>query len=227
LDEQHNELSRQKKDNENLLAATQRREDKYQELIGESADQQRKLAQEIQALETELLQKHQGTGGPGGPPVTGAGLFREPMTGALGAISQSYGLTNYAKTGVYGYNSDGTPRIHAGVDFALPCGTAVTAVADGEVFGQGSLNYGFGNWVVLFHPKLNLYTLYGHLSRSAVAAGQILKQGDIVGFEGTSGFSTGCHLHLGVYLEMAIVKTSYGESPWYAPEKTINPIGLF
>lgn len=226
LDEQHNELERQRKDNEALLATTQKREDKYQELIGESAEKQKKLAAEIQTLEQELMTSR-GGGTPSGPPSIGAGLFKEPMKGALGSISQSYGLTGYAKTGVYGYNSDGSPRIHAGVDFAEPCGTAVVAAADGQVFGVGSLTYGFGNWTVLFHPKLNLYTLYGHLSRGAVAPGQILKQGDTIGFEGTSGFSTGCHLHFGVYIQMATVKTTYGESPWYAPEKTVSPMGLF
>lgn len=226
LDEQRSELERQHHDNESLLAATQKREDKYQELIGESAEKQKKLAAEIQTLEQDLMTSR-GGGTPSGPPAIGAGLFREPMKGALGSISQSYGLTSYAKSGVYGYNSDGTPRIHAGVDFALPCGTAVVATADGQIFATGSLTYGFGNWIVLFHPKLNLYTLYGHLSRGAVAPGQILKQGDTIGFEGTTGFSTGCHLHLGVYTQMATVKTSYGESPWYAPEKTVSPMGLF
>lgn len=226
LDEQHDELARQNKDNEALLATTQRREDKYQELIGESAEKQRKLAAEIQSLEQELMTSR-GGGTPSGPPAIGAGLFKEPMKGALASISQSYGLTSYAKSGVYGYNSDGSPRIHAGVDFALPCGTTVMAAADGQVFASGSLTYGFGNWIVLFHPKLNLYTLYGHLSRGAVAPGQILKQGDIIGFEGTTGFSTGCHLHFAAYTQMAIVKTSYGESPWYAPEKTVSPMGLF
>ncbi len=226
LDEQHNELERQRKDNESLLTKTQKREDKYQELIGESAEKQKKLAAEIQTLEQELMTSRGGST-PAGPPSIGAGLLREPMKGALGSISQSYGLTGYAKSGVYGYNGDGSPRIHAGVDFAEPCGTTVVAVADGQVFGTGSLTYGFGNWIVLFHPKLNLYSLYGHLSRGAVAPGQIVKQGDIIGFEGTTGFSTGCHLHLGIYTQMATVKTSYGESPWYAPEKTVSPMGLF
>ncbi len=226
LDEQHSELERQRKDNESLLATTEKREDKYQELIGESAEKQKKLASEIQTLEQELMNSRGGTT-PAGPPAIGAGLLREPMKGALSSISQSYGLTSYAKSGVYGYSSDGSPRIHAGIDFAQPCGTAIVAAADGQVFGAGSLTYGFGNWIVLFHPKLNLYTLYGHMSRTAVAAGQVLKQGDTIGFEGTTGFSTGCHLHFAVYTQMATVKTTYGESPWYAPEKTVSPMGLF
>lgn len=226
LDEQQQELERQRKDNESLLAKTEKREDKYQELIGESAEKQKKLAAEIQSLEQELMNSRGGST-LSGPPAIGAGLLREPMKGALGSISQSYGLTSFAKGGVYGYNNDGTPRIHAGVDFAQPCGTAVVAAADGQVFGAGSLTYGFGNWVVLFHPKLNFYTLYGHMSRIAVAPGQVLKQGDTIGFEGSTGFSTGCHLHFAVYTQMGIVKTTYGESPWYAPEKTMSPMGLF
>jgi len=227
LEAQQSELDRQRQANEDLLAQTQSNEDRYLELIGEAADKQKQLAQEIQQLEAQQLTQGGAGGGTEGPPVTGNGLFIEPMVGALDSISQGYGLTSYAQSGVYGLNEDGTPRIHAGVDFALPGGTAVYAVADGVVDGTTSLEYGFGNTIVLLHDDLNLYTLYGHLSQVAVTPGQMVKQGDIIGFEGTTGFSTGYHLHFAVYSQMQWVETSYGLSPWYAPSKTLNPMGFF
>ncbi|GEM_PF-1099806 len=227
LEAQQAELDRQRQANEELLAQTQDSEDRYLELIGEAADKQKQLAQEIQQLEQQQLTQGGAGGGTSGPPVTGSGIFIEPMVGALDSISQGYGLTDYAQSGVYGLNEDGTPRIHAGVDFAMPGGTAVYAVADGTVDGTTSLEYGFGNTVVILHDNLNLYTLYGHLSQIAVTPGQLVKKGDIIGFEGTSGFSTGYHLHFAVYRQMQWVETSYGLSPWYAPSQTLNPMGFF
>jgi murein DD-endopeptidase MepM/ murein hydrolase activator NlpD len=226
LEAQQGELENQKQNNEQLLAQTQNSEDRYLELIGEAANKQKQLAQEIQQLEQSNQTKGGAGGGTGGPAVTGSGLFIPPMSGALSSISQGYGLTSYAASGVYGYDN-GQPRIHAGVDFALPAGTAVYAVADGVVDGTTSLKYGFGNTIVILHDKLNLYTLYGHLSQIAVTPGQIVKQGDIIGFEGTTGFSSGYHLHFAVYTKMQWVETSYGLSPWYAPQYTLNPMNFF
>ncbi|EKD49304.1 MAG: peptidase M23, partial [uncultured bacterium] len=142
LEVQHSELSRQKRDSEELLNKTQKNEEKYQELIGEAAGEQKKLAQEIADLEKEIMAKNQADSRVTGPPVTGSGVFIYPTKGGVGAVTQGYGLTSYAATGVYGYNEDGSPRIHAGVDFGDACGTAVMAAADGEVTATGNLKYG-------------------------------------------------------------------------------------
>ncbi|MFC1617925.1 murein hydrolase activator EnvC family protein [Patescibacteria group bacterium] len=226
LEAQQSELERQKQESEQLLVDTERNEEKYLEMIGAAADEQRKLAQEIQELEKQMIAQNQVAGKSSGPPVTGSGVLMMPVENGSSFISQGYGLTSYAQTGVYGYEN-GSPRIHAGVDFAVPCGSSLLNSADGVVDATFDLQYGFGKGVVVWHENLNLYTLHGHMSRIAVSPGQIIERGDIVGFVGSTGFSTGCHEHHAVYVEMAYAETSYGRSPWYAPDKTLNPMGLY
>ncbi|MEO6093204.1 MAG: M23 family metallopeptidase [Novosphingobium sp.] len=87
----------------------------------------------------------------------------------------------------------GGMRRHAGVDLAAPVGTPVYATADGVV-GKAEWFGGYGLFVALEHGA-SLETRYGHMSRLNVAAGQSIHKGDIVGFVGTTGRSTGPHLH--------------------------------
>ena len=84
---------------------------------------------------------------------------------------------------------------HIGIDFAAPIGEPVRAVADGEVIFTGSRG-GYGNLVVLEHGR-NYQTYYAHLSRYAdeLSVGQKILRGEEIGFVGTTGVSTGPHLH--------------------------------
>ena len=86
-----------------------------------------------------------------------------------------------------------TMRAHMGVDYAAPVGTPVIAVADGVV-AESSYQGGYGNMVVIQH-NANQSTAYAHLSRMNVRKGQTIKQGDVVGAVGSTGLSTGPHLH--------------------------------
>jgi murein DD-endopeptidase MepM/ murein hydrolase activator NlpD len=86
-----------------------------------------------------------------------------------------------------------TQRAHLGVDYAAPTGTPVMSVADGVVVESG-FQGAFGNMVVVQH-NARQSTVYAHLSRMNVKRGQTIKQGDIVGAVGTTGLSTGPHLH--------------------------------
>ena len=86
-----------------------------------------------------------------------------------------------------------TMRAHMGVDYAAPVGTPVIAVADGVV-AESSFQGGYGNMVVIQH-NANQSTAYAHLSRMNVRKGQTIKQGDVVGAVGSTGLSTGPHLH--------------------------------
>jgi len=86
-----------------------------------------------------------------------------------------------------------TQRAHLGVDYAAPTGTAVMSVADGVVLESG-FQGAFGNMVVVQH-NARQSTVYAHLSRINVKRGQTIKQGDMVGAVGTTGLSTGPHLH--------------------------------
>ena len=86
-----------------------------------------------------------------------------------------------------------TQRAHTGVDYAAPTGTPVMTVADGVVV-ESSYQGAYGNMVVVQH-NARQSTVYAHLSRMQVKRGQTIKQGDIIGAVGTTGLSTGPHLH--------------------------------
>ena len=86
-----------------------------------------------------------------------------------------------------------TQRAHTGVDYAAPTGTPVISVADGVVT-DSSYQGAYGNMVVVQH-NARQSTVYAHLSRMNVKRGQAIKQGDIIGAVGTTGLSTGPHLH--------------------------------
>lgn len=86
-----------------------------------------------------------------------------------------------------------TWRAHLGVDYAAPTGTPVRSVGDGVV-GFAGVQNGFGNVVIVRHRN-NHETVYAHLSRIGVRAGQSVGQGDSVGAVGSTGWATGPHLH--------------------------------
>lgn len=91
----------------------------------------------------------------------------------------------------------GYVRMHAGVDFGAPWGAPIVAAADGLVAYAG-YHGGHGNYVRLDHGG-GLGTGYGHMSRIAVTAGERVRAGEVIGFVGSSGLSTGPHLHYEMY----------------------------
>ncbi len=98
-------------------------------------------------------------------------------------------------------------RMHRGTDFGAACGTPIRAAASGRVasaYRQG----GFGNYTVIDHGRIRgryVSTGYAHQSRIIVRTGQRVKQGQLIGYVGTTGLSTGCHLHLQVYVNGGVV----------------------
>lgn len=93
----------------------------------------------------------------------------------------------------------GGRRAHKGVDLAAPVGTPVYAPADGTV-GRASWFSSYGLFIALEHGA-EVETRYGHLSRLNVAEGQVVHKGDIIGYVGTTGRSTGPHLHYEVRVD--------------------------
>ncbi len=89
----------------------------------------------------------------------------------------------------------GTPQWHHGQDFRAPYGTEVYATGAGTVIEAGFNTGGFGNYVVIDHGYYGYHSLYAHLSTIKVSKGLNVKRGDIVGLSGSSGSSTGAHLH--------------------------------
>jgi len=103
----------------------------------------------------------------------------------------------------------GEPKMHEGIDFAAPTGTPVCATGDGVVEETGYSN-GYGMRIIIDH-KWGYETLYAHLSKSLVHNGQKIKRGQIIGKVGSTGLSTGSHLHY------EVIKNS----------RKINPIDYF
>ena len=95
-------------------------------------------------------------------------------------------------------------ELHRGQDFSAACGTDVTAAASGTVTFSGWHDFGGGNRVVLDHGN-GVETTYNHMSNLAVAVGDTVERGELVGVSGTTGASTGCHLHFEVMVNGEVV----------------------
>ena len=93
----------------------------------------------------------------------------------------------------------GGARMHKGIDLSSPIGTPVFATADGVV-GRADWFSSYGLYIQIEHGG-DLETRYGHLSRLNVAEGQQVRKGDLIGYVGTTGRSTGPHLHYEVRVE--------------------------
>jgi len=87
----------------------------------------------------------------------------------------------------------GYQRFHAGLDLAAPTGSPIVAAADGRVVAAGWRG-GYGRLVAILHAG-GVQTMYGHMSRIAAAPGSYVRQGQVIGYVGSSGLSTGPHLH--------------------------------
>jgi murein DD-endopeptidase MepM/ murein hydrolase activator NlpD len=113
-------------------------------------------------------------------------------------------------------------RPHLGVDYAAPRGTPVVALGDGKVL-EARWNGGFGRFVKIRHNSV--YTTgYGHLSKygKGIKAGKYVKQGDVIGYVGSSGLSTGPHLDFRVYKNNSPIDPLKMESPPTEPVDTAN-----
>jgi len=97
----------------------------------------------------------------------------------------------------FGYRIDPvykTVKFHPGLDFSAPQGTPIYATAEGTVQTAGNLGNGYGNHIVIQHGY-SYSTLYGHMSRIKAKRGQRVKRGEVIGYVGSTGKSTGSHLH--------------------------------
>jgi len=130
-------------------------------------------------------------------------ITRAASAGSLGAP-----LATMVKSSPFGYRispiTGGSGEFHRGQDFAAECGTQVFAAASGTVTFAGWHPYGGGNRVVISHGN-GLETTYNHLSSSSVRVGQKVNRGDVIALSGTTGASTGCHLHFEVMVNGEVV----------------------
>lgn len=117
-------------------------------------------------------------------------------------------LDSMVPSSPYGYRvsplSGRAGEFHRGQDFAAQCGTAVKAAAGGTVTFAGWHPYGGGNRVVVDHGN-GLETTYNHLSAFSVSVGEKVNRGTLIALSGSSGASTGCHLHFEVMVNGEVV----------------------
>jgi murein DD-endopeptidase MepM/ murein hydrolase activator NlpD len=194
-----------------LLSETQASEAAYQQLIAAKNAQRASMEQELSNLEESLRVAVD----PSSIPSAGSGVLSYPIDGS--PVTQGYGLTPFARGGAYGYDASGKPKPHTGIDFGVPVGTPVKAALSGTVRGWGNTDaikgcYSFGKWILIDHAN-GLSSVYLHLSNITVSKGQEVSTGDIIGNSGNSGYSTGPHLHFGLYVQQAVEMMNLGS--WY------------
>ena len=130
------------------------------------------------------------------PPSTGGGRLSYPVSSY---ITSPYGMRFHPVLHIW--------KLHDGTDFRAPCGTPVRAAADGVVTDK-YYNGGYGNRLFISHGVIggsSITTVYNHLSKYKAHVGERVKRGEIVAWSGTTGYSTGCHLHFMVYKDGNVV----------------------
>ncbi len=215
---QQNSLGGTKFLKDTLLTRTKGQEAAYQKLLAEIEKKEAEFFAELKNLEAQALSR-----GAFIVHVTASGfppkktkLFQWPEEGYR--ITQGYGYTAYARRGAYG----GSP--HNGIDLASGAGSAIRPVAAGRILASG-FNDGFGNWVSVRHAY-DLVSVYAHLNApSGLANGTVVTVSDIIGYEGSTGNSTGSHLHLSIFKDFfTYINEKNGQLYFNYFDGSINPL---
>lgn len=170
--------------------------EKYEQLEAELSDQIAKKEQEynearaaeIAAQQQQQQQQQQNNGSTSDAPVNTGESFLYPLA-YYGVVTSSYGYRVHPITGNY--------SMHNGVDLAVNQGTAIYATKSGTVT-TATYNYAYGYYVTINHGD-GFSSLYGHMTHYTVSEGQYVSKGEIIGYVGSTGYSTGPHLHFTVY----------------------------
>jgi len=211
-------LDNQKGEKDDVLATTKNQEKQYQATLTTLQKQREQIENEIFAAEQKLralINQSSITAGPGA-------LLR-PISGV---ITQTYGciVTSFARRSYPACNEGKVNGgFHNGLDLDGNTGDPIIAARGGVVSGTGNLGrYSYGKWIAIKHDD-GLTTLYGHLSAQMVSAGQSVTSGQVIGYVGSTGYSTGSHLHFTVFA----TNTFQIQQKWYGPVPlggTINPL---
>lgn len=199
-------LGNNKQEKDALLKETKNEEAEYQKLLKEKEAARAAIEKEMRDFEAKL----QFILDPNTIPPKGTPVFNWPVENVV--ITQLFGGTEFAKqnAGVYG----GRPY-HPGVDFGAPRGTAIYAPLSGTVRATGDTDqfpgcYSWGKWTLIDHAN-GLSTLYAHQSVISVTPGQAVKTGNVIGYVGNTGYSTGPHLHFTVYAKAGVSIRKFNE----------------
>ncbi len=185
-------LSGTKSGKDNLLVATKGEEEEYKKMLSEVEQEKAKFFKELQQLEQNARNEGIFIVNISIPVPPKQKIYNWPESDPI--ITQGYGYTTYARRGAYG----GAP--HNGIDMASGEGTFIKSIGEGKVIAKGH-NTGFGNWVAVQHTN-GLVSLYAHMRLPGfLDVNTPVRAGDVLGYEGNTGNSTGSHLHLSIYHE--------------------------
>ena len=189
------------------LAALQAAQDATQKEIDEMvAELERQRREEEERRKQEAAANNPGGGGNssggGGGSVSGTGSFGWPCPSCT-YITSKFGPRYHPVTGAY-------QSTHTGLDIGAASGATIVASDSGTVTTAG-VKGGYGKCVMIDHGN-GYYTLYGHMSSIAVSVGQSVSKGDTVGYVGSTGVSTGPHLHF----EIRVNGVCTDPAPWFS-----------
>lgn len=177
--DQESALTQQQAAKQGVMAQLESQEDTLMEVLDAFEKKSAELATEIQKLTATSTVSYNGNG-----------QFGWPLPGySVGSGQGSkFGMRVHPVTGVY--------KLHTGVDIPAPSGTPILAAEAGVVI-TASYQGAYGNCVIIDHGG-SYSTLYGHMSRLGCSVGQSVARGETIGYVGTTGYSTGNHLHFEV-----------------------------
>lgn len=199
-------LVENKAEKSKLLNATKNQEAGYQKLLKQKKAEYETVLKEMRDFESKL----QFILDPSTIPPKGTQVFNWPVSNVV--ITQLFGGTEFAKqnSSVYGGRA-----YHPGVDFGVPTGSKILAPLSGTVRATGNTDavpgcYSWGKWTLIDHAN-GLSTLYAHQSVISVVPGQQVATGEIIGYSGNTGYSTGPHLHFTVYAKAGVSVRKFNE----------------
>lgn len=204
--DQNSVLVENKTEKNKLLSATKNEEASYQKLLKDRESARELILKELRDFESKL----QFILDPNTIPPKGTAVFNWPVENVI--ITQLFGGTEFAKQNASVY---GGRAYHPGVDFGVPRGTKIYAPLGGTVRATGNTDlvpgcYSWGMWTLIDHAN-GLSTLYAHQSVQSVVAGQQVATGEVIGYSGNTGYSTGPHLHFTVYAKAGVSVRKFNE----------------
>ncbi len=204
--DQNSVLVENKTEKNKLLSATKNEEASYQKLLKDRESSRELILKELRDFESKL----QFILDPNTIPPKGTAVFNWPVENVI--ITQLFGGTEFAKQNASVY---GGRAYHPGVDFGVPRGTKIYAPLGGTVRATGNTDlvpgcYSWGMWTLIDHAN-GLSTLYAHQSVQSVVAGQQVATGEVIGYSGNTGYSTGPHLHFTVYAKAGVSVRKFNE----------------
>lgn len=197
LKDQNKLLEYNREEKDQLLVSTKNKESNYKKILAQKKALIEAFEKELLAFESELKLAID----PKSIPPVGSGVLSWPLDKIL--VTQYFGNTDFAmRTNAY------KGKGHNGVDFQASPGTRIKAASAGVVEGTGDTDMvcrgaSFGKWVLIKHNN-GLSSLYAHLSLIKAVEGQKVGTGDVIGYSGNTGYSTGPHLHFTVYATQGV-----------------------